>query len=205
MSQYFRIHPDNPQARLISQAAEIIKKGGVAIYPTDSSYAIGCHMGDKSALDKVIRIRRLDEKHHFTLLCRDLSELGTYAQVGNSDFRTLKTYTPGAYTFILNATKEVPRRLMHAKRKTIGIRVPNHTVCQSLLEAVGEPMMTATLQLPGDEYPLTDPEDIRVLLEHQVDLIIDGGYGDMEETSVISLLDGAVEVLREGKGDCSGF
>ncbi len=205
MSQYFHIHPDNPQSRLIKQAAEILRAGGVVVYPTDTAYAIGCHIADKAALDRIIAIRRLDQKHLFTLLCRDLSEIATYAKVDNTQYRLLKAHTPGAYTFVLQGSAEVPRRLMHEKRKTIGIRVPDNAICQALLAELGEPLITTTLLLPGEEYPRTDPDDIRELLQKQVDLIIDGGTGLLEETSVVSLLAGAPEVLREGMGPVDGF
>jgi len=205
MSQYFRIHPENPQARLVKHAVEIIRAGGVVVYPTDTAYAIGCHIADKSALDRIIRIRRLDEKHLFTLLCRDLSEIATYAKVDNTQFRFLKAHTPGAYTFILQATGEVPRRLMNEKRKTIGIRVPDNVICQALLAELGEPMITATLLLPDEEYARTDPEEIRDALQKQVDLVIDGGFGSLEETTVVSLVDGAPVVLREGAGPVDAF
>jgi tRNA threonylcarbamoyl adenosine modification protein (Sua5/YciO/YrdC/YwlC family) len=205
VSQYFRIHPDNPQVRLIRQAVEIVRAGGVVVYPTDTAYAIGCHINDKAALDRIIRIRRLDEKHLFTLLCRDLSDIATFAKVDNSQFRLLKAHTPGPYTFILQGTTEVPRRLMHEKRKTIGIRVPANNICQALLAELGEPLITATLLLPGDEYPLTDPEEIRDRVQPQVDLIIDGGFGALHETTVVSLLNGAPEILREGAGPVDAF
>jgi tRNA threonylcarbamoyl adenosine modification protein (Sua5/YciO/YrdC/YwlC family) len=205
MSQYFRIHPDNPQARLVNQAVDIIRGGGIVVYPTDASYALGCHLGDKDALTRIRHIRRLGEKHNFTLVCRDLSELATYARVDNSAYRLLKACTPGPYTFILPATREVPRRLVHPKKKTIGIRVPDNRVCQALLGELGEPLMSTTLQLPGDEYPLSDPEEIRDRLEHQVELIVDGGYGGLEITTVVSLEDGVPEIVREGLGDMSPF
>lgn len=205
MSQYFRIHPDNPQARLVSQAVGIIRKGGIVVYPTDSSYALGCHLGDKDALTRIRQIRRLSDGHNFTLVCRDLSELATYARVDNSAYRLLKACTPGPYTFLLPATREVPRRLIHPKKKTIGIRVPDNRVCQALLEELGEPLMSTTLQLPQDEYPLSDPEEIRDLLEHQVELIVDGGYGGLDITTVVSLEDGVPEIIREGLGDMSPF
>lgn len=205
MSQYFRIHPDNPQARLVRQAADILREGGVVVYPTDTAYAIGCHMADKAALDRIIRIRRLDEKHLFTLLCRDLSDIATYARVDNTQFRFLKAHTPGAYTFILQGTTEVPRRLMHEKRKTIGIRVPDNAICQALLADLGEPLITTTLLLPGEDLPRADPEEIRDALGRQVDLVIDGGYGSLHETTVVSLVDGAPAVVREGAGPVDGF
>ncbi len=203
MSQYFRIHPDNPQSRLIHQAVDIVRKGGVVAYPTDSAYALGCHIGDKKALDRICTIRRLAEGHNFTLICRDLSDLGVYAKVNNSAYRLIKAATPGPYTFILQATREVPRRLVHPKRKTIGLRVPDNNICMELLAELGEPMMTTTLILPGDQYPLTDPTEIREMLEHQVDLIIDGGFCGMESTTVVNLEDQIPEVIREGCGDLS--
>lgn len=205
MSQYFRIHPENPQLRLVRQAAEIIRKGGIVVYPTDSSYALGCHIGDKAALARIRRIRQLDDKHNFTLVCRDLSELATYAKVSNSAYRLLKSSTPGAYTFVLPATREVPRRLVHPKKKTIGIRVPANNVCQALLEELDEPLMSTTLLLPGDDYPLSDPAEIRDSLEHQIELIVDGGYGGLEITTVVSLEGEVPEVIREGLGDVSPF
>ncbi|MFN3235553.1 MAG: L-threonylcarbamoyladenylate synthase [Pseudomonadales bacterium] len=205
MSQYFRIHPDNPQVRLIHQAVDIIRQGGVIAYPTDSAYALGCHIGDKRALEKICAIRRLDSKHNFTLICRDLSDLGVYAKVNNSAYRLIKAATPGPYTFILQATREVPRRLVHPKRKTIGLRVPANNICIDLLDQLGEPMMTTTLILPGDQYPLTDPGEIREMLEHQVDLIIDGGFGGLESTTVVNLEEQIPEIVREGCGDLAVF
>ncbi|WP_290700496.1 L-threonylcarbamoyladenylate synthase [Amphritea sp.] len=205
MSQFFQIHPDNPQQRLISQAVDIIKKGGVVVYPTDCAYALGCHLGDKSALEKIKRIRKLDDKHNFTLVCRDLSEIGTYAKVDNSVYRLLKAHTPGAYTFILNATTEVPRRLLHPKRRTIGLRIPENNIALHIMEALGEPIMSTSLIMPGEELPLTDPYEIRDVLQHEVDLVIDGGYCGMEATSVINLVDDVPVVIREGAGDISTF
>lgn len=205
MSQFFQIHPENPQSRLINQAVEIVHGGGVIAYPTDSGYALGCHLGDKSALERIRRIRRLGDKHNFTLVCRDLKELGSYARVDNSVYRLLKAHTPGPYTFILKATAEVPRRLMHPKRKTVGLRVPDNNIALALLESLGEPLMSVTLILPGEEMPLTDPYDIRETLQHQLDLVIDGGYCGMEPTSVIDLADDAPVILRQGLGDTSGF
>ena len=205
MSQFFVIHPETPQKRLINHACEIIARGGVVIYPTDTSYAIGCHIGDKRAVERIRQIRRLDEKHLFTLVCRDLSDLGVYARVNNSVFRQLKAHTPGPFTFVLEATKEVPRRLQLGKRKQIGLRVPDNQILLSLLEHLGEPLLNTTLTLPGDEYPLTDPYDIRDRLEHSVDLIIDGGYGGMQESTVIDLTGDVPELLREGIGDFSYF
>ncbi|SEG71427.1 L-threonylcarbamoyladenylate synthase [Marinobacterium lutimaris] len=205
MSQFFQIHPVNPQPRLIEQAAEIIKSGGVVVYPTDSAYALGCHLGDKKAVDRIKRIRQLDDKHNFTLVCGDLSELATYAKVDNQAFRAIKAHTPGQYTFILNATSEVPRRLLHPKRRTIGIRIPDNPIALALADALGEPIMSTTLILPGDDIPLTDPYEIRDILQNQVDLVIDGGYCGMEATTVISLLNELPEVTRQGAGDSSVF
>ncbi|TDG13507.1 threonylcarbamoyl-AMP synthase [Seongchinamella unica] len=205
MSQFFQIHPENPQARLVSQAADIIRGGGVVVYPTDSAYAIGCHIGDKNALDRIRRIRKLDARHNFTLVCRDLSEIATYARVNNAVYRLLKHCTPGPYTFILRATSEVPRRLMHSKRKTVGLRVPDNNIAQALLTDLGEPMMSVTLIMPGDEYPLIDPYDIRETLQHDVDLVIDGGYCGMEPTTVVDLVDETPLVMRAGKGDIAPF
>jgi tRNA threonylcarbamoyl adenosine modification protein (Sua5/YciO/YrdC/YwlC family) len=201
MSQFFRIHPENPQSRLIHQSVEIIRNGGVVAYPTDSAYALGCHIGDKKALEKIRQIRRLDAAHNFTLVCRDLSDLGTFAQVDNSSYRLLKAYTPGPFTFILQASREVPRRLVHPKRKTIGVRVPENEICQALLNELGEPLMSATLILPGEEYPLTDPLEIRDLLEHQLDLVIDGGFCGLEPTTVVNLEGGTPEIMRQGRGE----
>ena len=200
MSQFLQIHPDNPQSRLIQRAVEIIREGGVIVYPTDSGYALGCHIGDKQAMERIRRIRQLDDKHHFTLVCRDLSELSLYAKVSNSAYRLLKNLTPGPYTFILLATREVPRRLQHPKRKTIGLRVPDNTIAQSLLEALGEPIMSTTLILPGEDMPLTDPYEIREILEHSVDLVIDGGYCGIESTTVVDLESDEPEIIRQGKG-----
>ncbi|EAZ99966.1 L-threonylcarbamoyladenylate synthase [Marinobacter sp. ELB17] len=205
MSQFFQIHPDNPQKRLINQAVDILRKGGVIAYPTDSGYALGCHLGDKSASDRIKRIRKLDDKHNFTLVCRDLSDIGTYAKVDNTTYRMLKTYTPGAYTFILDATSEVPRRLLHPKRRTIGVRVPDNAVVHALLGEFGEPIMSSTLILPGETEPMTDPEDIRDALEHELDLIIDGGFCGMEATTVVNFTSGSPVVTRVGKGDPSPF
>ncbi len=205
MSQFFQIHPDNPQPRLIDKAVEIIRQGGVIAYPTDSGYALGCHLGDKNAQERIRRIRQVDEKHNFTLVCRDLSELATYAKVDNSAYRLIKNLTPGPYTFILVATREVPRRLQNPKRKTIGLRVPDNRIAQSLLERLGEPLMSSTLILPGDDMPLTDPYDIRDTLEHSLDLVIDGGYCGFEPTTVVDLTGETPVVLREGLGDVSVF
>jgi tRNA threonylcarbamoyl adenosine modification protein (Sua5/YciO/YrdC/YwlC family) len=205
VSQFFQIHPDNPQARLIRQAVDIIRKGGVVVYPTDSAYALGCHIGDKSALDRIRRIRKLDDRHNFTLVCRDLAQIATYAKVNNSVYRLLRHTTPGPYTFILLATSEVPKRLMHPKRKTVGLRVPENPIVDALLADLGEPLMSVTLIMPGDDLPLIDPYDIREVLEHEVDLVIDGGYCGMEATSVIDMADDVPLVLRAGKGDIAPF
>lgn len=201
MSLVFHIHPDNPQPRLISQAVEIVRKGGLICYPTDTTYALGCGIGEKNALDRLIQIRRLDDKHQFSILCADLSEIATYAKLENPDYRLLKSHTPGAYTFILRGTSEVPRRLMHAKKRTIGIRVPNNPICQALLRELGAPLMTSTLHLPNEEFPYTDPYDIENALQGRVDLIIDGGHCGTEETTVISLTDAnGPEIVRSGAG-----
>ncbi|MEF2269117.1 Putative translation factor (SUA5) [Janthinobacterium lividum] len=201
MSQFFQIHPDNPQLRLIKQAAQIIQSGGVVALPTDSCYALVCQLDDKGAVERLRRIRGIDEKHHLTLLCRDLSELGVYARVDNRQFRLLKAATPGAYTFILEATKEVPRRLSHPSRKTIGLRVPQHRIVQCLLEELGQPLLGATLTLPGDEDSLTDADTIRERLEKLVDLIIDGGVCAHGPSTVIDLTGPEAEVVRVGRGD----
>ena len=204
-SQFFQIHPDNPQSRLINQAVDILKGGGVIVYPTDSGYAIGCQLGNKKALDTIRRVRKLDSSHNFTLVCRDLSELGSYAKVDNTAYRLLKNHTPGPYTFILKATSEVPKRLMHPKRRTIGLRVPENNIALQLLAGLNEPMMGVTMILPGDDLPMTDPYDIRQTLEHELDLVIDGGYCGMEPTSVIDLVDDMPVIIRRGQGDVSVF
>lgn len=205
MTDIFRIHPETPQKRLIKQAADRIRAGEVVIYPTDAAYAVGCALENKRGLERIVQLRQLDEKHQFTILCRDLSELANYAKVENWAFRLLKANTPGAYTFILRATSEVPRRLMHAKKKTIGLRVPDNNVAQALLEEVGEPIMNTTLLLPGDEFPLIDPEEIYERVGRQVDLVVDGGWGEMETTTVVDLEGDSPIVLREGKGDPAPF
>lgn len=205
MSQFFQIHPETPQKRLINQAVDILRKGGVIVYPTDSAYALGCHLGDKQAADRIKRIRRLDDKHNFTLMCRDLSDVGVYAKVDNTQYRLLKSFTPGPYTFILNATSEVPRRLQHPKRRSIGLRVPDNAIVQALLGELGEPIMSSTLILPGEDHPMTDPEDIRDRLEHELDLIIDGGFCGLEATTVVNLCDTVPEIIRVGKGDPAPF
>lgn len=205
MSQIYRIHPDNPQLRLIRQAVDYIRKGQILVHPTDSGYALGCHIGDKAASHKMIRLRDLEERHQFTLICRDLKEASIYARFETPVFRLLKATTPGPYTFILEATREVPRRLMEPKRKTIGIRIPDFSITHALLEELGEPMLSTTLILPGDEYPLSDPEVIRDRLQNQVDLIIDGGYGGTIPTTVVDLIHDPHLILREGKGSLRPF
>jgi tRNA threonylcarbamoyl adenosine modification protein (Sua5/YciO/YrdC/YwlC family) len=205
MSQFFQIHPENPQARLVKQAVEIIHGGGVVVYPTDSSYALGCRIGDKDAVERIRRLRQLDDKHNFTLVCRDLSQLGLFAKVDTAAFRLLKTYTPGPYTFILPATREVPRMLLHAKRRTIGLRVPGEPIAQALLAELGEPLMSVSLILPGSSEPLVDPYEMRQRLEAHVDLIIDGGFGGQEPSTVVSLVEDRPEVLRVGCGDPAPF
>jgi tRNA threonylcarbamoyl adenosine modification protein (Sua5/YciO/YrdC/YwlC family) len=205
VSQFFQIHPENPQPRLVRQAVDIIRAGGVVVYPTDSAYALGCHIGDKSALDRIRRIRKLDDRHNFTLVCRDLSEIATYAKVNNTVYRMLRHATPGPYTFILKATSELPRRLQNPKRKTIGLRVPDNAIALALMEDLGEPLMSVSLILPGDDLPLTDPYEIRELLQHDVDLVIDGGWCGMEATTVVDLADESPLILRVGKGDPAEF
>jgi Sua5/YciO/YrdC/YwlC family protein len=205
VAQFFSVHPENPQQRLIDQAVEILRRGGLIVYPTDSAYALGCHIGDKMALDRIRALRQLDKHHNFTLMCRDLSELATYARVTNADFRLLKAHTPGPYTFILNATSEVPRRLMHPKRRTIGMRVPNNRIALALLERLGEPLMTSSLIMPGESLPLTDPYDIRDTLEHQVELVIDGGFCGLEPTTVVDLTEEVPRVTRVGCGPVEEF
>ena len=201
MAQFFQIHPENPQARLIKQAADIISNGGLVAYPTDSAYALGCHIGDKLALDRICGIRKLQKDHNFTLVCRDLSEVATYAKVNNQMFRLIKAHTPGPFTFILAATSETPKRLKHPKKKTIGIRIPSNPIVRALLDELNEPMMTSTLIMPGDDVPLTDPYDIRITLEHQLELVIDGGFCGMEATTVVDLSGDAPELMRQGCGD----
>jgi len=205
MSLYLYIHPENPQQRLIQQAVEVIREGGVIVYPTDSAYALGCHLGEKSAMERIRQIRQLDKNHNFTLMCRDLGELATYAKVSNQVFRMLKANTPGPYTFILEATSEVPRRLLHPKRKTIGLRVPDNPITLALLAELDQPLMSVTLIMPGDEYPLTDPYDIRTMLERRVDVIIDGGYCGLEPTTVIDMTGDWPELRRQGLGNAAPF
>ncbi|MDP3482050.1 MAG: L-threonylcarbamoyladenylate synthase [Sulfuricella sp.] len=205
MAQFFVIHPENPQPRLIHQTVEIIRNGGVIAYPTDASYALGCGLGDKEAQQRIRAIRGVDEDHPLTLVCRDLAEISVYAKVDNRQFRLLKANTPGCYTFILEATREVPKRLQHPKRKTVGLRVPDHPILQALLAELGGPLLSTTLQLPGDDQPLNDPYDIRDLLERQVDLVLDGGYGDVDTTTVIDLTGEVPVLVRAGKGDIQPF
>lgn len=205
MSQLFPVHPDNPQPRLIKQAVEYLNKGGVIVYPTDSGYALGCRLEDKNAMERICRIRQLDGNHNFTLMCRDLSELSTYAYVDNSAFRLIKNNTPGSYTFILKATKEVPRRLMNDKRKTIGLRVPSNPIALALLETLNEPMMSTSLMLPGNDFTESDPEDIQHSIGKLVDLIMDGGTIGQQPTTVVDLTTDAPEVIREGVGPVKPF
>jgi tRNA threonylcarbamoyl adenosine modification protein (Sua5/YciO/YrdC/YwlC family) len=205
MSQYFEIHGVNPQLRLVRRAVEIVRSGGVIAYPTDSCYALGCHLGDKAALERVRRIRDADRNHHFTLLCRDLTEIARYARVENWQFRLLKAMTPGPFTFLLPATRETPRRLQHERRRTIGIRVPAHPVPLALLGELGEPLMSSTLILPGDEFPLTDGLEIRARLEHELDAVLDGGHCGLEPTTVVDLASTPPAIVRQGKGDVGAF
>ena len=205
MSQFFRIHPDNPQGRLLEGTVRIIRSGGLIVYPTDSCYALGAHLGDRRAAERIRRLRGAGKGHHFTLVCRDLSEISTYARLDNWAYRLLRSLTPGPYTFVLGATGEVPRRLQDPKRRSIGIRVPDHPIAQGMLEALGEPIMSSTLLLPGDEIPLTDAQDIRNRLEHQVDLIVDGGSCGIEPTTVLDLSKDDLRILREGKGSVAGL
>lgn len=204
MAQFFAIHPTDPQERLINQAADIVRGGGVIVYPTDSCYALGCLPGNKQAMERILRIRGIDQKHHLTLMCHDLSQLGVYARVDNSQFRLLKAATPGSYTFILQSTKEVPARTLHPKRKTIGLRVPDNRIALALLQNLNEPMLSCTLMLPHDDEPLTDPYDIRDQLEHEVDLVIDGGWCGTEPTTVIDMTED-ITLIRQGKGDAALF
>ena len=205
MAQFFAIHPENPQRRLIQQAADAIRAGGTVVIPTDSGYALSCALENKSGVDVIRQIRRLDDKHNFTLLCRDLSEISVYARLENQEYRMLKAYTPGTYTFILKATREVPRRLLHPKRKQIGIRVPDNLIALDLLANLGEPLMTSTLMLPGDNLPMTDPCEINDVLGHQVSVVVDGGFCGSEGTTVIDLTGELPIVVRQGAGDASAF
>ena len=204
-SRFIEIHPKDPQLRLIRQTVEILREGGIVVYPTDSCYALGCHIGDKAAMERISRIRETDRHHHFTLVCRDLSEIAKYARVNNQQYRTLKAFTPGPYTFILQATKETPKRLQNERRRTIGIRVPEHRVSQLILEELNEPLMSSTLLLPGDDLPMTDAREIQERLYHDVDAVIDGGNCGLEPTSVIDLEGPAPVIARRGKGDVSAF
>ncbi|HXA48198.1 MAG TPA: L-threonylcarbamoyladenylate synthase [Burkholderiaceae bacterium] len=205
MSQFFQLHPENPQLRLIKQAAQIIQSGGIVALPTDSCYALVCHLDDKQAVERLRRIRAVDDKHHLTLLCRDLSEISSYAKVDNRQYRMLKTATPGPYTFILEATKEVPRRLSHPSRKTIGLRVPENRIAHALLEELAQPLLGTTLILPDEREPLTDPEEIRLRLEKLIDLVIDGGACSLEPTTVIDLTEEQPILLRQGRGNAAQF
>lgn len=200
MPQFFSIHPDNPQQRLLEKTADLLRSGAVIAFPTDSCYALGCHLGDKNAVDRIRAIRGIDERHHLTLMCRDLSEIAQFARVDNTQFRLLKHVTPGAYTFILEGTKELPRRILHPKRKTMGLRVPDHTIAQALLATLGEPLLTCTLQLPEMEDPLYEAEQIRDLVDEAVDLVLDGGACGTLPTTVVDLTGSAPEVIREGRG-----
>ena len=205
MSDFLQVHPSDPEDRNIKQIANVLLAGGVIVYPTDSTYALGCHIGDKGALDRIRRIRQLGDKHNFTLVCKDLSSLASYAQVHNSAYRILKAYTPGPYTFILKATPEVPRRLLHPKKKTIGLRVPDNAIAQAILEKMGEPIMSTSLILPDEDERLVDPYDMRLKIGKLVDLIVDGGICGVEATTMVDLVDGIPVVIREGKGDSEPF
>ncbi len=200
MAQFFEIHPDNPQQRLIHQAAEIVRQGGVIVYPTDTSYAIACHIGDKQALDKIRRIRQLDDKHNFTLACQDLAQVSNFTKMGNDAFRLIKSLIPGPFTFILDATREVPRRLQRGKKKTVGIRVPDNKIALQLIEELGEPLFTSTMILPGESEAMSDPYDIRQRLEHELDLVIDAGIIDYQPTTIIDCHDNHIEIVRQGAG-----
>jgi tRNA threonylcarbamoyl adenosine modification protein (Sua5/YciO/YrdC/YwlC family) len=205
MARYLSIHPDDPQPRLLAQAAEMLRSGGVIAFPTDSCYAFGCFLGDKDALERIRRIREVDDRHHMTLMCRDLSEIAQFARVDNAQYRLLKATTPGSYTFILEGTKELPRRVLHPKRKTIGLRVPDNAVAQALLEAIGEPLLTTTLMLPGDEAPLTEGWEIQDRLDDLLELILDGGHCGTEPTTVIDLTSLPPELVRAGRGALEPF
>lgn len=205
MAQLFVIHPVTPQARLVERAADMVRKGALIAYPTDSCYALGCHLGDKAAVERIRALRQFDARHHLTLVCSDLSQIAQYAQVGNRDFRLLKAATPGSYTFILPASREVPRRLQHGKRSTIGLRIPNHPVAHALLEALGEPLLSATLILPGDPEPLNDATEIRHRLEHEVDLVIDAGSCGLEPSTIVDLTGELPVLVRRGRGDPAIF
>jgi tRNA threonylcarbamoyl adenosine modification protein (Sua5/YciO/YrdC/YwlC family) len=201
MAQFFSVHPDQPQPRLIRQAAEIVRGGGLIAFPTDSAYALGGRVGDPEVIERIRRLRQVDERHHLTLMCRDLSEIAHYARVDNSQYRLLKAATPGSYTFILEGTKELPRRVLHPKRKTIGLRVPPHVVVQALLAELDGPLLTATLVLPGESEPMSEPEEIRRRLEKAVDVVIDAGPCGAQATTVVDLTGSTVQLIRAGKGD----
>ena len=205
MTRLVAIHPDNPQPRLLVQAAEFVREGALVALPTDSCYALGCRLGDKEALDRIRSIRQMDERHHLTLMVRDLSQIATYARVDNTQYRLLKAATPGSYVFILEGSKELPRRVLHPKRKTIGLRIPDHPVALALLEELGEPLLTCTLQLPGDEAPLTEGWEIQGRLDGQVDWILDAGYCGTEPTTVIDLTGSAPQLVRAGRGPLTPF
>ncbi|MDX5406578.1 MAG: threonylcarbamoyl-AMP synthase [Chromatiaceae bacterium] len=205
MSQFFHIHPETPQQRLLKQAVQIIQQGGVVILPTDSGYALGCHVGDKGAMERILQIRQVSGEHHFTLMCRDLSELSAYAKVENTAFRLIKNNTPGAYTFILRGTKELPKRLLNEKKKTIGLRIPEHKIALALLAELGEPLLTTSLILPGEEFAESDPEEMRARLEKQVDLIMHGGVIGEAPTTVVDLSEDEPVIVREGRGDTAPF
>ncbi len=205
MAQYFAVHPEDPQQRLIRRAVDIVRNGGLMVYPTDSCYALGCQIGDKNAMERVRRIRQVDEHHHFTLVCRDLSELGLYAAVDNIQYRLLRASTPGSYTFILKARREVPKRLLNPRRNTIGVRVPDHNVVRALLEEMGEPILSSTLILPGDKLPLNDMDEIRNRLQHDVELVLDGGPCGVEMTTVVDLTGDTPVIARRGKGSTAPF
>lgn len=204
-AEHIIVHPETPQTRLLDKALSRLKRGAVIAYPTDSCYALGCALGDKNAMERIRRLRAFDKNHHFTLMCRDLSEIATYARINNTDYRLLKAHTPGPYTFILNATREVPRRVQHSQRKTIGIRVPENRIAQAMLKQLDAPLMSCTLMLPGEPYPLSDPMDILELLGHEVDVVIDGGNCGLEPTSIIDLTGEAPQIIRQARGDLSAF
>ncbi|QGM21385.1 threonylcarbamoyl-AMP synthase [Spiribacter sp. 2438] len=205
MSQYFEVHPETPQPRLVRRAVEIIRAGGLVAYPSGTTYALGCGLGEKAAVERIRALRQLDERHHFTLACRDLSDIGSYTRMDNTAFRLLKAHTPGPYTFVLRATAEVPRRLQHSRRRTVGIRVPDHPVARAILTELGEPLTTSTLLLPDEDYPMTDPADIRDRIGRQLDAVIDAGPGGLEPSTVVDLSGEAPQVLRHGAGDADVF
>lgn len=205
MSQYFEVHPETPQPRLVRRAVEIIRAGGLVAYPSGTTYALGCGLGEKAAVERIRALRQLDERHHFTLACRDLSDIGSYTRMDNTAFRLLKAHTPGPYTFVLRATAEVPRRLQHSRRRTVGIRVPDHPVARAILTELGEPLTTSTLLLPGEDYPMTDPAEIRDRIGRQLDAVIDAGPGGLEPSTVVDLSGEAPQVLRHGAGAADVF